>query len=81
MAYLPAVCSYLLDRQERYEELSGKTISPLVIVVCSRSKTAEEVYDKMKQLVDYSLNKPNCILAVPPVDKECLVSHFSFQLF
>ncbi|KAF2900961.1 hypothetical protein ILUMI_05225, partial [Ignelater luminosus] len=72
MAYLPAICSHLLDRQERYDELSGKTISPLAIIVCPRSKTAEEVYDTMKKLMEYSSNKPDCILAIPPVDKQCL---------
>ncbi|KAF2900607.1 hypothetical protein ILUMI_05576, partial [Ignelater luminosus] len=72
IAYLPAICSYLLDRQDRYDELSGKTISPFAIIVCPRSKTAEEVYDTMKKLIEYSSNKPDCILAIPPLDKQCL---------
>nr|XP_023020474.1 putative ATP-dependent RNA helicase TDRD12 isoform X2 [Leptinotarsa decemlineata] len=51
MAYLPVMCSFILDKSDRYESLLNISGGPIVVVLCSSSKKCEEVYDLAKILL------------------------------
>lgn len=70
MSYLPALCSYVLEKNERYKNLPNE-LGPIAVILCTGCSEAEEVYETMNYLC--RATKITLLLAIPPVDKNCLV--------
>lgn len=75
MAYLPGICTFLLD-ESRYSSFSGTLTGPLAVVVCSGSRKAEAVYDMVLKIKKTMRGKDNSdiVLAILPVSQTVTVS-------
>ncbi|KAK5639947.1 hypothetical protein RI129_010758 [Pyrocoelia pectoralis] len=72
LAYLPAICSFELERQERYPDLPRSTVSPISVILCPGIEVAEKVYYLILKLLENASQKSYVALAIQPVDKNCL---------
>ncbi|CAG9860602.1 unnamed protein product [Phyllotreta striolata] len=45
MAYLPVVCTFLMEKRERYSSLLKVAGGPIVTIICSNTSKCEEVFD------------------------------------
>uniref|UniRef100_A0A1Y1LIJ2 RNA helicase n=1 Tax=Photinus pyralis TaxID=7054 RepID=A0A1Y1LIJ2_PHOPY len=72
LAYLPGICSFELERQERYSDLPKRTVSPISLLLCPGIEVAEKVYHLVLKLLKDASQKSYVALAVPPVDKYSL---------
>ncbi|KAF5288060.1 hypothetical protein FQR65_LT12110 [Abscondita terminalis] len=72
MSYLPGICSFELERKERYPDLPQNTISPLTVILCEGVEKAEKIFNTILKLLEKASGKTYVALAVPPVDKKCL---------
>lgn len=72
MAYLPPICSFVLNEKKRYSELP-KGSSPIVIILCRGVQKAEEVYDLLEVFFIKSGKYCGVNLLIPPVEKTKLV--------
>lgn len=65
LAYLPPLCSFLIEREERYSDL--KKGGPIAIVLGKTSTECEEIYDLANKLVEGGgHNKPRILLVTYP---------------
>ncbi|XP_050301162.1 putative ATP-dependent RNA helicase TDRD12 [Anthonomus grandis grandis] len=64
MAYLPIVLSFILEKEERYNQLFKMGGGPIVVVLCSNSNKCEEVYDLANMVL--SRQNKKCHLVTYP---------------
>ncbi|XP_060519293.1 putative ATP-dependent RNA helicase TDRD12 [Cylas formicarius] len=60
MAYLPVMCSFVLER-DRYSQLDQMGGGPIVLILCNESKKCEEVHDLAKVLLKGTKHKLSLI--------------------
>lgn len=51
MAYLPVILTFLLEKNERYQQFMSKTNGPIALILCANTKKCEEIYDLSKTLL------------------------------
>lgn len=56
LAYLPVMCTFILEKEERYRNLS-KTGGPIVVILCRNSKKCEDIYFLTNKLLSNSKSK------------------------
>lgn len=71
MAYLPVMCTFIMEKQERYQQLP-KSGGPIVVILCSNSRKCEDVSDLTKMLVGN--RGPRVFLVTYPNASTALVS-------
>ncbi|XP_015833323.1 putative ATP-dependent RNA helicase TDRD12 isoform X2 [Tribolium castaneum] len=86
LAYLPAFCSFAMEKNDRYAELAQYT-GPLIIILCPTSKNCNELHDLITELVVECWDAPvvevltenspvqsdcDILVTVPSVLEECL---------
>ncbi|XP_044764410.1 putative ATP-dependent RNA helicase TDRD12 [Coccinella septempunctata] len=65
LAYLPPVCSFLLEKEDRYNDL--KKGGPIAIILGKSSSECEDVYDLANKLMEGTgHNKPRTLLVTYP---------------
>lgn len=79
LAYLPAICSFLLEKEERYSDF--KKGGPIAIILGKSSSECEEIYDLANKILEgASYNKPKILLVTYPFQYVNLVSCFLLML-
>ncbi|KAG5893160.1 hypothetical protein JTB14_000421 [Gonioctena quinquepunctata] len=89
MAYLPVMCTFILEKADRYESLLKISGGPIVIILGSNTKKCEEIYDLAKillgksrarvHLITYPLGHVNTshidlLVTTPPILDELIKS-------
>lgn len=67
LAYLAPLCSFLMDREERYRQLR-RMGGPFVIVLADTSKRCEKIYDLTNRIFEGTFGRPRAVLATYPFD-------------
>lgn len=86
MTYIPAIASFIIEKNERYPQLLTDN-GPIVIILCSSCNVAETVYAMIFEVMYKIDSKIKVSLAIPPLDRETLVrftfilKNISLQLF
>ncbi|RZC40006.1 ATP-dependent RNA helicase TDRD12 [Asbolus verrucosus] len=66
MAYLPAICTFGFQKNQKYQELA-KYKGPLIVIVCSNSKQCEEIFDLIKKFYSKIHLKPKVSIVTYPI--------------
>lgn len=78
LAYLPVMCTFMLERNERYHNIP-KSGGPIVIILCSNSRKCEDIHCLTYKMMGsrrckvFAITDPNVTVA--------LVSYIKFLIF
>ncbi|KRT83749.1 helicase, partial [Oryctes borbonicus] len=65
LCYLPAICTFVIEKQSRYCELP-KENSPIAVIICESAYKAEEIYNLFISILKYTREKVAITLSIPP---------------
>lgn len=53
LAYLPAMCTFILEKVDRYNSLLKVAGGPIIVILCANTQKCEEVYDLTKVILGH----------------------------
>ncbi|GJQ87963.1 hypothetical protein Trydic_g12893 [Trypoxylus dichotomus] len=65
LCYVPAICTFVIEKESRYYELPKKN-SPVALIICESAYKAEEIYNLFISILKYTLEKVAIALCIPP---------------
>lgn len=73
MAYIPAILSFLSE-SFRYDGFIQMMTGPLVVIMCSGNKQAEEIHRVIMEMMNAMRRRDGVVLALHPISADCGVS-------